>query len=76
MADNRALPMLVRMCVVAVVWVLLAEVLSRLAAHSQAVTADLQLALATDTLTGVGSRREFEARMSRLVRGDTVAKRR
>jgi diguanylate cyclase (GGDEF)-like protein len=73
MADNRALPMLVRMCVVAVVWVLLAEVLSRLAAHSQAVTADLQLALATDTLTGVGSRREFEARMSRLVRGDTVA---
>jgi diguanylate cyclase (GGDEF)-like protein len=72
MADSLAPPIIVRMSTVSVVWVLLAELLSRLAQHNEAMTADLQHSLATDPLTGVGSRRALEERMSRLSRGDTL----
>jgi diguanylate cyclase (GGDEF)-like protein len=72
MADSRELPILVRMTIVAVVWILLAELLSRMAQHNRAMTADLQHSLATDLLTGVGSRRALDERMSRLSRGDTL----
>jgi len=72
MADSVAPPILVRMSIVSVVWVLLAELLSRLAQHNDAMTADLQHSLATDPLTGVGSRRALEDRMSRLSRGDAL----
>jgi diguanylate cyclase (GGDEF)-like protein len=61
------------MAIVAVVWLLLAELLSRLAARNAAITARLQTALDTDTLTGVGSRRSLDARLRRLSRGDTIA---
>jgi diguanylate cyclase (GGDEF)-like protein len=72
MADTVAMSMVVRMVVVAVVWVLLAEVLSRMAQHNGAVTADLHRAVATDFLTGVASRRALDDRLHRLVRGDTL----
>jgi diguanylate cyclase (GGDEF)-like protein len=72
MADSWSLPIIVRMTIVAVVWILLAELLSRMAAHNKVITADLQHSLATDPLTGVGSRRALDERMSRLSRGDTL----
>ena len=72
MADSLALAIIVRMTIVAVVWLLLAELLSRMAAHNRAMTADLQHSLATDLLTGVGSRRALDERMSRLSRGDAL----
>jgi diguanylate cyclase (GGDEF)-like protein len=72
MADSLAPPIIVRMCIVSVVWIVLAELLSRLARHNEAMTADLQHSLATDPLTGVGSRRALEERMSRLSQGDAL----
>jgi diguanylate cyclase (GGDEF)-like protein len=72
MADSLAPLIFVRMTIVTVVWILLAELLSRLARHNEAMTADLQHSLATDPLTGVGSRRALEDRMSRLSRGDSL----
>jgi diguanylate cyclase (GGDEF)-like protein len=72
MASSLAAPILVRLSIVSVVWVLLAELLSRLARHNEAMTADLQHSLATDPLTGVGSRRALEERLSRLSRGDAL----
>jgi len=73
MADSAALPMLIRMTIVAVVWVLLAELLSRLAEQNRTVTADLEAALAIDSLTGVGSRRALDEQLHGLARGDVIA---
>jgi diguanylate cyclase (GGDEF)-like protein len=72
MANSLAPLVLVRLSIVSVVWILLAELLSKLAQHNEAMTADLQHSLATDPLTGVGSRRALEDRMSRMSRGDTL----
>lgn len=63
----------VRLLIVAAVWVLLSQLLCALTASQRALSAALQVAAHTDALTGLGNRRDLQARLATARPGDTVA---
>lgn len=62
----------VRLSIAVVIWILLAEIMALLTNHQRQITDLLQQAASTDALTGVGSRRDLDARISSMHPGDTV----
>ncbi len=62
----------VRLVLIATIWVLLAELLSRLAARQRDLAEQLLAAAHTDVLTGVGNRREVDLRLLRTEPGDVL----
>jgi diguanylate cyclase (GGDEF)-like protein len=62
----------VRLVLIAMIWLLLAELLARQAARQAVLSAALRAAAHTDVLTGVGNRREVDSRLSAAPPGTTV----
>ncbi len=62
----------VRLVISILVWVLLAELLSRITRRQTTLTIALRSAAHTDVLTGVANRRDLQTRMSLALPGDTV----
>ena len=65
-------PLAVRLVIVAVVWVLLAEVQAGFMARQAQLTAELRAMANTDALTGIANRRGLDLRLSSAQPGDTV----
>jgi diguanylate cyclase (GGDEF)-like protein len=65
-------PLVVRLVIVVLVWVLLAEVLAGFMARQVELTAELRAIAHTDSLTGIDNRRGLDARLSSAQPGDTV----
>jgi len=62
----------VRLIIAAVIWTLLAELLSLLTAQQRRLSQALRSAAQTDVLTGVGNRREIDLRLAVCQPGDVV----
>ena len=62
----------VRLVLLAMIWILLAELLARQARRQRILSQALRTAAHTDVLTGVGNRREVDLRLVRAEPGDMV----
>jgi diguanylate cyclase len=62
----------VRLVLLAMIWILLAELLARQARRQRVLSQALRTAAHTDVLTGVGNRREVDLRLVRAEPGDVV----
>jgi diguanylate cyclase len=65
-------PVLVRLLIVACVWLVLGELLAGLTARQNTLAAALHAAAHTDALTGVSNRRDLQRQLSRAKSGDAI----
>ena len=62
----------IRVVLIGLIWLLLAELLARLCVHQRTLSLALRAAAHTDVLTGVGNRREIDLRLLGAQAGDAI----